>query len=82
MHDPKKIGFALATTLAGISLICGILVYTVPNFALSIAGYLTHSTIPFTIKPFDLFGFIIGLGLWAAIGFAVGFVFTKLCRCE
>ncbi len=82
MQDGKKTGFALAVILSGISLICGILVYTVPNLALAIAGYLTHSTIPFAIKPFDPVGFIVGLALWAAIGFAIGVAFHKLCGCE
>lgn len=81
MRDAKTVGFALGTLLAGISLACGIVVYAAPNLAMQIAGYLTHSTIPFVIRPFSLGGFVIGLVLWAVFGFAIGFVFAKLCGC-
>lgn len=81
MRDAKALGFALGALLAGISIVCGILVYAAPNVAITVAGYLTHSTIPFVIKPFDAAGFIIGLVLWFVIGFVIGFVFAKLCGC-
>jgi len=38
-------------------------------------------TIAFTIRPFDAVSFVIGLVLWAVIGFVIGFVFAKLCGC-
>ncbi len=81
MRDAKTVGFALGALLAGISLVCGIVVYAAPNIAIQIAGYLTHSTIPFVIRPFDPASFVIGLVLWAVFGFIIGFVFAKLCGC-
>ena len=81
MRNAKTMGFALGGLLAGISLVCGIVVYTAPSLAIQIAGYLTHSTIPFVTRPFDPLGFVIGLVLWAVFGFVIGFVFAKLCPC-
>lgn len=78
MKDAKQTGIALGATFAGLSAVCGILLYSAPGFTLQLAGYLTHSTIPFTIKPFDAISFVIGLVLWGIIGFVAGFVFVKM----
>jgi len=77
----KYPGVKLGTLLAGISLACGILVYTVPDAATKALSYLTHSTWSFTINPFNPATFAAGLALWFVIGVIVGFAHRKLCDC-
>ncbi|MBI5228409.1 hypothetical protein HY988_07495 [Candidatus Micrarchaeota archaeon] len=74
----KNLGRNLAILFAGISLVCGIVVYAVPGMAHTLLSYLTHSTWQFAIRPFDPINFVIGLLLWAAIGFVIGSIFSKL----
>ncbi len=79
MQDAKGFGLKLGALFAGLSALCGIILYTVPDLALKIAGYLTHSTITFAVKPFEPISFVIGLVLWFAIGAAIGYIIAKTC---
>lgn len=79
MQDAKGFGLKLGAFFAGLSALCGIILYTVPDLALKIVDYLTHSTIAFAVKPFEPIGFVIGLVLWFAIGSAAGYIIAKMC---
>lgn len=68
----------LAVLFAVFSIICGFFIYTVPGPVFAVADYLLHSTIQFTVKPFDLGSIVISAGLWALIGLITGLVFPKL----
>ena len=78
----KTLGERLAVLFSGISVICGIIVYTVPDLAHNLMRYLTHSDWQFTIRPFNPIEFVGGAVLWAIIGFVIGTAFSKLCECK
>ena len=78
MADGKRLGIALGTVFAAASVICGILVYTVPGVSMKLLEYLTHSTWEYSIQPFDPMQFILGVLAWAVIGFVGGWVIAKL----
>lgn len=79
MHGAEGFGLKLGALFAGLSALCGMVLYTVPDIALKITGYLTHSTLQFTVKPFEPIGFVIGLVLWFAIGAVLGYIIAKMC---
>ena len=79
MKDAKVFGLKFGALLAGLSLVCGILLYTAPDLTMQVAGYLTHSSIQFAAKPFDLWAFVLGLLLWGIIGTAIGYIIAKMC---
>ena len=77
----KSLEFRLGAFFASLSLLCAILVYTVPSFAIKAVSYLIHSDVPFTIRPFNIAEIIIGILLWFVIGVIAGFIFKKICNC-
>ncbi|HLC79235.1 MAG TPA: DUF5676 family membrane protein [archaeon] len=79
MKNATVFGLKFGALLGGLSAICGILLYVSPGPSMKIAEYLTHSTIQFTIKPFEPAGFVIGVALWAIIGTALGYIAAKMC---
>ncbi len=68
----QKLEGKLAVLFAGISLACGVLVYTAPGLARQLLELLTHSTWSFTIRPFNSIEFLGGALVWGIIGYAVG----------
>ena len=76
----KNLGYNLAILFAVLDIICGVIIYTIPGAANKLLEYLTHSTWQFTIRSFDPVNFIIGIILWAVIGFVIGTAFSKLCE--
>ena len=81
MYFGKALGYRLGALFAGIYVICGIIVYTAPDLAHKILELLTHSIWQFTIQPFNIVNFLIGIILWAVIGILVGFALSGLCEC-
>ena len=77
----KPLWYKLGIFFPAIYIACGILIYTAPELARSILEHLTHSTMQFTVQPFNATNLIIGTVAWAAIGAIVGFAFSKLCDC-
>lgn len=80
MNFKQVPGISLGLLFATISLACAALVYTVPNQALSVVGLLIHSSIPITIKPFNVIEILLGAILWFVIGIIVGVLHKKLCE--
>ncbi len=74
-------GYALGALFAVLSLICGILLYLAPGLSFKIADYMTHGTMQFTIRPFDLGGILIGAALWFIAGVIISVLHAKLCEC-
>ncbi len=72
MKFMQKLEGKLAVLFAGLSLACGVLVYTAPVLAHQILELLTHSTWSFTIRPFSAVEFLGGALVWGIIGYAVG----------
>lgn len=77
----KSLEFRLGAFFASLSLLCAILVYTVPGLAMKAVSYLIHSDVPFTIRPFNIVEIITGIALWFVIGIIAGFMFKKICDC-
>lgn len=74
-------GYALGALFAVLSLICGLLLYIAPGLSFKIADYMTHGTMQFAIKPFDLGGMLIGAALWFVAGMIISVLHAKLCEC-
>ena len=82
MCGVKNLGHRLGALFAGISIVCGIVVYSSPGLAKSILEYLTHSSWQYTILPFEPVRFAIGVVSWSLIGAGIGIAFEKMCECE
>ncbi len=82
MCSTKNLGIRLGALFAGISIVCGIVIYSWPGLASSLLEYLTHSSWQYTIKPFDPIRFVGGAALWFLIGNAIGLAFSKMCGNE
>ncbi len=68
----------LAVLFGGLSLLCALAIYAVPNLFLALVGFLIHSSIPLQVKPFDPIGIILGAAIWAVIGWAGGWAIGKV----
>lgn len=77
----RPMWWKLGLLFPAISLACGIIVYAAPDAAIWLLEHLTHSRWQFAIQSFDLTQFIVGLVLWAIIGAAMGWGYSKLCNC-
>ncbi len=70
--------YKLGAVFAGLYVACGIVLYALPGLSLVIADYLVHSTMQFTVKPFDAANFAIGTVLWFIIGGVIALILPAL----
>ncbi|MBI5553761.1 MAG: hypothetical protein HY917_03395 [Candidatus Diapherotrites archaeon] len=79
MKDANGFALKFGALLAGISAICGILVFAAPELTRQIAVYLTHNGVVFTQTPLTPEVFVIGTVLWGIIGVLIGWIIAKMC---
>ena len=71
----------LGLLFAALYVACGILVYAVPGFSTAFFTLLTHSTVEFSVRPFNALEFVLGIVAWFAIGIIVSLLHKKICEC-
>ena len=74
-------GIRLAALFSAFYVLCGIIVYSIPGIGTAIFELLTHSTIQFSVQPFNVVNFIIGIVAWVIIGLIVGIGWAIICEC-
>ena len=76
-----NLGIRLAALFSALYVLCGIAVYSIPGVGTAVFELLTHSTIQFSVQPFNVVNFIIGIVAWVIIGLIVGIGWAIICEC-
>ena len=76
-----NLGIRLAALFSALYVLCGIAVYSIPGVGTAVFELLTHSTIQFSVQPFDAVQFALGFVAWAILGVIVGIGWAIICEC-
>ncbi|MBI5635337.1 hypothetical protein HY993_00030 [Candidatus Micrarchaeota archaeon] len=76
--NEKQASLALGSLFGLVSLGCGILVYAIPDAAMSLFTSMIHSSLPWQKTVFDAGRFAQGLVAAVVLGLVLGYAFAKL----
>ncbi len=74
----KTTSLSLGSLFGLVSLACGILVYAIPDAAMSLLTSMIHSSLPWQKTVFDAGKFAQGLAVAIVLGLVLGYAFAKL----